>query len=591
MMKRFVSAMLGSLAAIWISVFLILILFILFIAALVSNSIASQSISMQFKDKTILHIELSGTFVERLEDQPLLQQLYDAGNTSMSLDDMLKSIKAASKDKKIKGIFIDSKGSAGGLAQRYELIEALKDFKESGKWIVSYADSYAQSDYYIASISDEIFLNPVGMVDLHGLSATTMFYKGLLDKLGVEMQIIKVGTYKSAVEPFINTQASEASRLQQQVFLDDIWETVSGSIADARGIDIASLNEMCDSMVMTYSPQQYVDEGLVDKLSYRHEVEDYLKEKVGLDEDDDLRFITPSKYVQIADIPHAKEHKNRIAVLYAVGDIVDDGDGGIVASKLVPEIFKLKDDEDIDGLILRVNSGGGSAFASEQIWEALEQFKQTDRPFYVSMSDYAASGGYYISSGADRIYAEPVTLTGSIGIFGMIPCVKGLMNDHLGLTTDNVSTNANGDFPTIMEPMTPFQRARMQCEINRGYETFVSRCAQGRHMSVDSIKAIAEGRVWDGSKALEIGLVDKLGTLDDVIADMADELGFNNKYCVVEYPDPSQKMWDMIANAQVKYKEKVLKGELGTSYEIYRHLDYLRHAAPVQCRMEYIEIQ
>ena len=455
----------------------------------------------------------------------------------------------------------------------------------------SYADNYAQADYYVASVADELYLNPVGMVDIHGLSATTMFYKGLLDKLGVEMQIIKVGTYKSAVEPFILTRASEASRLQQEVFLNNIWDCVGGTIADARDVSFADVNEWADSLLLTYSPEQCLDDNVVDALKYRHEVEDMLKDRVDLDEDDDLRLITPDLYSMIADIPHAKRKDNRIAVLYAVGDIVDDGEGGIVASQLVPQILKLKENDKIDGLILRVNSGGGSAFASEQIWEALEQFKSTGRPFYVSMSDYAASGGYYISSGADVIYAEPVTLTGSIGIFGMIPCVKDLMNDKLGVTTDNVSTNANGDFPTLMQPMTPFQRERMQREIDRGYETFVGRCAQGRDMPVDSIKAIAEGRVWDGRSALEIGLVDRLGTLSDAIEAMAEGLDFGDDYCVIEYPNPNPTFWEAVSGTEVKIKDRILRSELGSSYDLYRHINYIRNAAPVQCRMEDIILQ
>lgn len=591
MMKRFISALLGSLAAIWISVILLFVLLILFIAAIISDSFSSQTIALSFKDKSILHIELNGELVERPTQPDMMSELYGTAPATIHLNNIINSIAAASGDDKIKGIYIDCKGSIGGLAQRYEITKALDRFKSSGKWIVAYADSYTQSDYYIASIADELYLNPVGMVDIHGLSATTMFYKGLLDKAGIEMQIIKVGTFKSAVEPFILTRASEANRLQQRVFLDNIWDCVSNSIASARGVTLDNVNYWADSLLMTFPPDEYLDNSVVDALKYRHDVEELLKTKVGLDSDDDLRLITPDNYVQIADIPHAQRNKNRIAVLYAVGDIVDNGNGGIVASQLVPQILKLKENDKIGGLILRVNSGGGSAFASEQIWEALEQFKSTDRPFYVSMSDYAASGGYYISSGADVIYAEPVTLTGSIGIFGMIPCVKELMNDKLGVTTDNVSTNANGDFPTLMEPMTPFQRESMQREINRGYETFVSRCAQGRHVSVDSIKAVAEGRVWDGVSALEIGLVDRLGSLTDAIEAMAGQLDYGDDYCVVEYPNPQPTFWEAVSGTEVRLRDRMLKESLGESYHIYRNIEQIKHAAPVQCRMEDITIQ
>ncbi len=591
MMKRFISALLGSLAAIWISVILLFFLLILFVAAIISNSFSSQTIALSFKDKSILHIELKGELTERPVQPDVMSELYGTSPLTMHLNNMINSISAAANDDKIEGIYLDCKGSIGGLAQRYELIEALDKFKASGKWIVAYADSYIQSDYYIASVADELYLNPAGMVDVHGLSATTMFYKGLLDKIGVEMQIIKVGTFKSAVEPFILTESSEASRLQQRVFLDNIWNCIGNSIASAREVTFEDVNYWADSLAMTFSPEEYLEYNVIDDLKYRHDVEEYLKTKTGLKSDDDLRMITPDNYVQIADIPHSGRNSNRIAVLYAVGDIVDEGEGGIVASQLVPQILRLKKNDKIGGLILRVNSGGGSAFASEQIWEALEQFKSTGRPFYVSMSDYAASGGYYISSGADVIYAEPVTLTGSIGIFGMIPCAKDLMNDKLGITTDNVSTNANGDFPTLMEPMTPFQRASMQREINRGYETFVGRCAQGRHMSADSIKAIAEGRVWDGKTALEIGLVDRLGSLSEAIEDMAAQLDYGDKYCVIEYPNPQPTFWEAVSGTEVKLKENILKEKLGETYSIYRNIENIKHASPIQCRMEDITIQ
>lgn len=591
MMKRFISALLGSLAAIWISVILLFFLLIFFIAAIISNSFNSQTVALSFKDKSILHIELAGNFTERPTEADLMAELYGTQEPTLPLNNLLNSIAAAADDDKIEGIFLDCKGSGDGIAQRTELVEALEKFKESGKWIVSYADSYTQGDYYIATTADDIYLNPVGMLDIHGLSATTLFYKGLLDKLGVEMQIIKVGTFKSAVEPFILTSASEPNKLQQQVFLDNIWSVITNQISLSRDIPVEEINMLADSMMLTFKPSDYIDFKLIDGLKYRREVIDMLKSKTDIDEDKDLRLITPEDYVLVADIPHAKRNDNRIAVLYAVGDIVDDGNSGIVASKLVPQILKLKENKKIDGLILRVNSGGGSAFASEQIWEALEEFKTTGRPFYVSMSDYAASGGYYISSGADRIYADPTTLTGSIGIFGMIPCAKELMNDRLGITSDNVNTNLNGNFPSLMEPMTPFQREAMQREINRGYETFVGRCAQGRHMPVDSILAIAEGRVWDGQSALHIGLVDQLGSLSTAIADMARALDFGDKYCVIEYPNPTPTFWEAIAGSEVSMKERVIRQELGSAYPLYKQIEFIRNAARVQCRMEDIVIK
>lgn len=591
MIKRFISALLGSLAAIWISVILLFILSILFIAAIFSNVFASQTAAFKFKDKSILYIELAGSFSERPVESDFASELTGQAVSTMALNNVIASITSAADNDKIKGIYIDCKGCSGGLAQLAEIHEALKEFKKSGKWIIAYGDTYSQGDYYIASIADEVILNPVGTVDVHGLSATTFFYKGLLDKLGVEMQIIKVGTFKSAVEPFILTSASEPSRLQQQEFLDNMWQTVGTSIAEGRNLTFESLNQLADSMLMTYEAPEYISIGLVDTLMYRNAVEKYLKKKSDIDEDKKLRFITPDRYVLAADIPHTERCDNRIAVLLAEGDIVDDGNGGIVASTLVPEILKLKDDEDIAGLILRVNSGGGSAFASEQIWEALEQFKETGRPFYVSMSDYAASGGYYISSGADVIFAEPVTLTGSIGVFGMIPSIKGLLNDKLGVTTDNVSTNTNGNFPTIASPMTPFQMASMQKNVNHTYALFLERCSMGRGIPVDSLKLIAEGRVWDGQKALKLGLVDRLGSLSDAVKAMAEELEFGNDYCVIEYPNSDIDFWNIISELEENAKVKALKSELGDSYELYKRITTIKQTSGIQCRMEEIKIQ
>lgn len=592
MIKRFVSALLGSLAAIWISVILLFILFTLFIAAIVSNAFQEQYASLSHKSKSILYIRLEGEIIERQTPGDAMP-LFGEPPVTISEEDVIASLEAAADDDKIEGVYIDCYGSLGGLAMRYEIVSALEKFKESGKWIISYADTYTQADYYMACGADEVILNPVGMVDVHGLATNNLYFKNLLDKLGVEMQVIKVGTFKSAVEPFILDHSSEANQLQQQHFLDSMWETVSIHIAESREVTTEEVNMWADSMLLTFPQTDYLSLNVVSELKYRHELEKYLKEKCGLDEDDDLRLITPENYVMAVDIPHTKRNKNRIAVLYAVGDIIDSGDGGIVGDKMVPLIMKLKENEDIDGLVLRVNSGGGSAFASEQIWDALEQFKSTGRPFYVSMSDYAASGGYYISCGADKIYAEPVTLTGSIGIFGMIPCAKEFVQDKIGVNADGVTTNLNGNFPNLLEPMTPFQRAQMQREIERGYDLFTSRCAEGRNMPIDSIKAIAEGRVWDGRSALELGLVDRMGSLQDAISDMADELDFGDKYCIITYPNPRLTFWEAVKGDEVKarVKDNMIRQELGEFYEYYNEYHRLKTMTGVQARMPFVEIR
>jgi len=581
-LKRFFVSMLGSMAAIWLSAILLIVLGSVFVLV----AFAGDDEKIDVDDHSVLLLTLSGSVEERSVEPSLMDELYGNVEEVTPLNDMVNAIRAAADDDRIEGIYIDAQGISAGIASVQSIQQALKEFKKSGKWIVAYGDSYAQADYYIASIADELYLNPVGSVDVHGLSATTLFFKGLLDKVGVEMQVVKVGEFKSAVEPFIRTDMSEPSRLQQQVFLDNIWKDFSTTIAANRGVKVSAVNTWADSLLVCRSPEYCVKHKVIDKTSYRHQVEELLKEKCGLDEDDDLRTVDAIAYAKVADIPHRDSEDKRIAVLYAVGDITESAQDGIASDRMVPMILNLAEDDKVRGMVLRVNSGGGSAFASEQIWEALQHFKETGKKLYVSMGDYAASGGYYISCGADKIYAQPGTLTGSIGIFGLIPCAKGLMNEHLGITSDNVSTNANGGFMSISEPLTPTQYNSLQAEINRGYETFVGRCAEGRDMSVADIKAIAEGRVWDGTEALRIGLVDKLGNLDECITDLAAELDLP-KYQVIEYPRQNVTIWELLFE-QPDLADAAVKSSLGDSYIIYDRARKLMEMAPKQCRMETI---
>lgn len=591
MMKRFVSAMLGSLAAIWMTFLLLFALFIFFLTTIFSDSFMSQFIRANFKPHTALYINLNNTITEREQSSNILLKAIGIESDKQNLDQIKKALAAATSDPKIEGVYIECNDCKGGGATLSEIREAIKQFKASGKWVVAYGDNYSQPDYFVASTADEIYINPYGMMDLHGLTANTFFYKGLLDKVGIDAQVFRVGTYKSAVEPFIADAPSAASVRQQEVFLHEMWSYMSNEIAIDRGIDITELNNMADSLIITMLPEDYVTRRLADKLAYRHEFESALKSRLGLSSSDDLRLITPADYCLIADIPHSAKNKNRIAVLYAVGEIFDKGDKGISASNIVPLIQEITDNTEIDGLILRVNSGGGSAFASEQIWEALEQFKKTGRPFYVSMGDYAASGGYYISSGANQIFADAMTLTGSIGIFGIIPCVKDLLNNHLGITVSAISTNDNGTLPTLTTPMTQFQKTRIQAYVDRGYETFVERCATGRHMSTDSIKAIAEGRVWDAQSALKIGLIDHIGSLDDATASMASELNFGNNYAIVEYPIQGKKsFFKRLFHWKTSVKDNILTNELGENAWIFDNIKRIQQLAPIQCRMEDIKV-
>lgn len=588
MLKRFFISMLGSLAAIWISMMLLIVLGMLFAIGSVVNSLSGKSSLTKVEQNSILCLRLDNVIEERVTT-PNLYDIINERPQPQALSDIVDALVTAKDDDNIEGLYIACEGAPLQIATSEAVREAVRDFGESGKWVVAYSDNYTQGDYYIASAADEVYLNPVGSIDIHGLVSGIPFFKGLLDKVGVEMQIVKVGTFKSAVEPFTQTHMSEANRLQTHVFLDNIWKNMTASIHESRGISVDSLNMIADSMMTMAAPERLVELKLVDNLKYRNEMSDYLKEKIGIDIDDDLPLVTIAEYLSSGvETPHSKSQKNKIAVYYACGDITESDKEGIASDRVVPDILKLADDDDIEAMVLRVNSGGGSAFASEQIWHALEVFKSKGKTLYVSMGDYAASGGYYISCGAEKIFAQPLTLTGSIGIFGMIPCFKELVNDKLGVNIDYVSTNTL--LPTTFEPLTPFQREKLQGEVNRGYELFTSRCAEGRHMSQDSIKAIAEGRVWDGMTALKIGLVDELGSLQDAIEALAEAKGYK-KYEVKNYPNPKSSFWDVISELNSQMRVDALKSEMGQYYPIYNNIKKVKEMAPVQARMEQIVIE
>lgn len=584
MLKRFFISMLGTMAGLWLSIIILGFVLVIGLVASIAKAVGSNVDASP--SEGILYLNLSGNIPERPAQFELYDMLYGTEYSAECLSDIVSAIRLASNDKKIKGVYINCNGASMGIASRSEVVEALKDFKKSGKKIYSYADNYEQGDYYIASLADAVYLNPVGGLNVHGIGVQTVFFTGLLEKVGVEVQVVKVGSFKSAVEPFIRTSMSEPSKLQTSIFVNQLWNCMASEIADARSVKRDAVDMWADSLSFTWNPELYVDSKMVSELKYRSEAEDAIKERLGIDKKDKLPLISPSAYMMTKG--SKSTGKKHIAVLYAVGDIVDSGTQGIVDDLLVPEIAKLAKNDKVAGLVLRVNSGGGSAFASEQIWHALEQFKETGKPFYVSMGDYAASGGYYISCGADKIYADPTTLTGSIGIFGMIPNANGLLTEKLGLAFETVASSPNANFPNLTEPCTERQLAAMQSYVERGYDTFTSRVAAGRHIPQDSVKAIGGGRVWDGISALKIGLVDELGTLNDAVEAMAEKLGIDADRCVC-YPTIEEN-W-----------RQILLGGLGNveyESESYSELMRMKRFAacltemhPVQARMEYVIIK
>lgn len=590
-MRQFFISFMAAIAGFWISLALLFVAVVMFMGVAAAGMFTGKGnpAPAKLQKHSVLTIDLGCVVEEQTDDAPDFSALFNGKESSkIALPQFVAALQEAAGDEAIEGIALECNGISAGMAQLETMRSALAAFRSSDKWIYAYSGNYTQADYYLASVADSVFVNPVGMVDIHGLSSTTLYFKNLLDKLGIDIQVVKVGTFKSAVEPYMLTGMSEANRLQQEVYLGNIWDEFSGAIAESRGITAEKLNEVASASCYSQPLEWYVGNRIVDRGIYEREFDDLLAKVTSQDE---ARTVSLGDYCKIRAVdPYSNKGKATVALLYAVGSITEDGDDGIASSRLVPQILEIAEDDDIDALVMRVNSGGGSAYASEQIWEALQHFKaKTSKPFYVSMGDYAASGGYYISCGADKIFAQPLTLTGSIGIFGMIPSAQKLLNDKLGVNTATVATNPGGEFPGVFKDMSPAQREAMQRYVDRGYELFTSRCAMGRHLSVDSIKAIAEGRVWDGKSALNIGLVDALGGLDDTFAAMKEALD-GRSLKIKLYSDNEFDIMRELKKSLSGMRTSIVRSELGSLYEVVEPALKLRDAAPLQCRMEPVVI-
>lgn len=527
----------------------------------------SSSDTPSVKNGTVLRIQLSGTLNERAKENPFAQYLNNDIAQTQGLDDIITAIKTAQTNDKIRGIYLEGGTLISDMATAQELRKALVDFKKSKKFILAYADNYSQGSYYIASAADKVLVNPSGIVDWHGLASQPIFFTDLLKKVGVKMQVFKVGTYKSAVEPYILTKMSDANREQVSSFVGDIWKNICADVASSRKISIEGLNAYADHYITFADTKDYVKAHLVDGLAYADEVRTLLRT---LSQQDKVNFIAPADLAKLAE---KKSGDGNIAVYYAQGNIVDavadnsfmSNESYIVGPKVVEDLDRLANDDNIKAVVLRINSGGGSAYASEQMWRAIQLLKKK-KPVVVSMSGMAASGGYYMSCGADYIVAEPTTLTGSIGIFGMIPDASELLTDKLGLHFDMVKTNKGADFGAQGRAFNADEANVMQQYVNRGYRLFISRVAAGRHITPEQVDHIGQGRVWTGSQALKIKLVDKLGTLDDAIAEAASRAKLKD-YDVLS--TPNKESWvDQILNSTVKrdYMEEKLRTTLGVYY-------------------------
>ena len=587
-MKDFLKFTLATVTGIILSSIVLFIIGMVTLFGIVSTADTETIV----KKNSVMMLDLNGVLVERTQESPLgiLSQLFSDDSNTYGLDDILSSIKKAKENENIKGIYLQASMLGTSYASLQEIRNALLDFKESGKFIIAYGDSYTQGLYYLSSVADKVLLNPKGMIEWKGIASAPLFYKDLLQKIGVEMQVFKVGTYKSAVEPFISTEMSPANREQVTAFINSIWGEVTEGVSASRSLPVDSLNALADRMLMFYPAEESVQCGLADTLIYRNDVRDYLKQWAELKEDDRLPILGLSDMINVKKNTPKDKSGNIVAVYYASGEITDysgssASEEGIVGTKVIRDLRKLKENDDVKVVVLRVNSPGGSAFASEQICHAVKELK-TKKPVIVSMGDYAASGGYYMSCMADTIVAEPTTLTGSIGVFGMIPNLKGL-SEKVGLTFDVVKTNKFADLGVIMRPFNQDEKALIQMSVAQSYDTFISRCAEGRHMTKEAIEKVGEGRVWTGEMAKELGLVDVLGGIDTALEIAVRKTGIEG-YTVVSYPAKQDLLSSLLDTKPTNYVEsQILKSKLGEYYQQFGMLKNLKERSMIQARIPF----
>jgi len=578
---------LGNVLAVIVGLFIFTILSTLVFFGIIGMIAASSDTEVTVKENSVLHLNLNGRILtERTSEDDLGLGAFGnpfGSDMNAGLINLKKAISEAKTNENIKGIYLNTGLIMAGQAGLLELREALIDFKESGKFILTYDEAYTEGGYYLASVADEIYLNPLGAIDFNGFSSETVFIKGFFEKVGIKPEVFRVGEFKSAVEPFILDKMSDENRLQTQYFLDDINNLAITQIADSRGIALDSLKKI-NNLMLVRKAEDAVTYKLATSLAYEDEVHAKLREKLGLEEDDDIPTINATDLGSLAKSKNITS-ENRIAVIIAEGEIVGGSAEGVISSeKFAKEIRKARKDENIKAIVLRVNSPGGSIVASDVIWREMTEAKKA-KPVIVSMGEVAASGGYYISAPADTIVAQPNTITGSIGIFGLWFNVKELINDKLGVTTDVVSTGELSDFMNPGRDLTEVERTIIQTNIEEGYETFISRVAEGRGMHVDSVKKIASGRVWTGTQAKERGLVDVLGGLDTAIEIAAGKINAGEDYRVVYYP--AQKQWfeELFSSFGDKVQVSILKAQLGENYYLIEKIKNLQNYQGIQVRM------
>lgn len=581
-MREFIKFTFATFTGIVLAVVVFSILAIITVAGIVGSSDSEPSI----KDNSIFVLNLKGDLNEQSNDDPLSKLMEDDYKT-YGLNDILSSIEKAKENKSIKGIYLNPAFLNTSFASLEEIRNALLDFKKNGKFVISYADQYTQSMYYLASVADTLIANPMGTITWHGLSSQPIFYKDLLDKLGIKVQVFKVGTYKSAVEPYISNEMSPANREQVDVMLNSIWSRLLSDVSVSRKISADSLDSYANKIMELQPASEYLKYGLADKLMYKDQVISYLKSLTDCDESSNLRTVGLEDMINIKNSTPKDKSGNAIAVYYAEGEI---GSGissqeDINPKDMTADLRELYNDDNVKAVVLRVNSPGGSAYGSEQIWHEVAKLKEK-KPVVVSMGNYAASGGYYISCPATRILADPTTITGSIGIFGMIPNFKGLLTDKIGLHFDVVKTNKFADIENFTKPLTNEESIAMQNYINNGYKLFIKRCADGRNMSTEDIEKIAQGRVWTGESALKLGLIDEIGGLNNAIR-TAQKLAKVEGYTLLTYPKKENFIDQLINVKKDNYIEAKVNETLGEYKDAVSFLRKMKSMDRIQARLPF----
>lgn len=591
---NFFKSLLASMLGTFLALGLLMLVFIMIIASALSSG---DSKSITVKDSSILHLQLNQEVVERSNNKNVKIDLSDfSSERKMGLNQFIKEIEKAKNDDRIKGIFLEPVGFTAAPSSMLDMRRALEDFKSSGKWIVSYAEGYSHGSYFLASVADEVYLYPEGDFDWRGLNVELMFFKNLLNKLEIEPQILRGpnNAYKSAVEPYMYDKMSPENRAQMKTYVDDIWRIMLDRISESRGIPVDVLNAYADSLI-TYDSKALEATNLIDGKKYRDEVMAILKAKVGLEESADDKKMNLVSY---ADYSMSKSDvkkttpslkKDKVAVIYAVGGIESgEGDDETIGSDRIAAALKsAREDEKVKAIVLRVNSPGGSALASDVIWRETQLIKESGKPFYVSMGDYAASGGYYISCAADKIYANPNTITGSIGVFGILANLEKFWNNKLGITFDRYETNQHADMISSSKAMDAKENDVMQNMIADVYDDFITRVAMGRNMTKAQVDSIGQGRVWSGEDAKNLGLVDELGGLQDCVKAIAKQAGLED-YAITELPtmiDPFAKLMEGLSGST---QEQTLISVLGSDYKKYKEIKSVAKMKGVQARLPFL---